>query len=79
MSPGELLSLFGGTAGGTALVFCVLFMTGWIVPKPAHDDVKQQRDEYKRALDLERARSEASVITGQIVRDVMTSLKRELE
>jgi hypothetical protein len=79
VSPGEILSLFGGAGGGTALVFCVLLITGWVVPKPSVDEIRQQRDEYKRALDLERARSEASVVTGQIVRDVMISLRKELE
>lgn len=79
MSAGEILSLFGGAGGGTGLVFCVLFMTGWIVPKPTHDDVRGQRDEYKKALELERARSEAAVAAGQVVRDVMISLRKELE
>lgn len=78
MSAGELLSLFGGTAGGTALVFCVLFMTGWIIPKPAHDDMRAQRDEWKRTAELERARSDAAVAAGQVVKDVMISLRKEL-
>jgi len=67
------------SSAGVAGIFCILFISGLIVSKATHDEVKAQRDEYKRALDLERARSEASVVTGQIVRDVMTSLRKELE
>ena len=78
MTAGELLSLFGGAGGGTGLVFCILFMTGWIIPKGTHEDVKAQRDEYKRAVELERARSDAAVAAGQVVKDVMTSLRKEL-
>jgi hypothetical protein len=79
MSAGEILSLFGGAGGGTAVIFCALFITGQIVSRSAHEDMKAQRDEYKRALELERARADAGVVTGQIVRDVMTSLRKELE
>ena len=79
MSAGDILSLFGGAGGGTAVVFCALFLTGMIVPKATHDEMREQRDEYKRALELEKARAEAGVVTGQIVRDVMTSLRKELD
>ena len=67
------------SSAGVAGVFCLLFIAGKIYPKSAYDEIVKQRDEYKRALELERARSEASVVTGQIVRDVMTSLRKELE
>lgn len=76
MSAGDLLSLFGGASGGTAIVFCVLFVAGLIVPKSTYDEMREDRDEWKRIAELERARGEAGVITGQIVRDVMISLRK---
>jgi hypothetical protein len=79
LSAADLLSLFGGSAGGTALAFCILFLTGMIVPKGTYDEMRQQRDEYKRIAELERARGDAGVAAGQIVKDVMISLRKELE
>lgn len=79
MSAGDLLSLFGGASGGTALVFCVLFITGLIVPKNTYDEMREQRDEWKRTAELNAARAEASVAAGQVVKDVMVSLRKELE
>ena len=79
MSAGELLSLLGGTSGGTAVVMLVLFITGIIVPKSTHDEMREERDEWKKTAELERARSEAGVVTGQIVRDVMNGLRKELD
>lgn len=79
MSAGDLLSLFAGIPGGTALVFCILFITGTVVPKGTYEEMREQRDEWKKAAELNAARADASVATGQIVRDVMTGLRRELE
>lgn len=79
MSAGDLLSLFGGASGGTAIVFCVLFITGLIVPKSTHDEMREERDEWKKTAELERARAEAGVVAGQIVKDVMIQLRKELQ
>lgn len=79
MSAGDLLSLFGGASGGTAIVFCILFITGMIVPKGTYDDMREQRDEWKRTAELNAARAEAGVTAGQVVKDVMISLRKELE
>lgn len=79
MSAGDLLTLFGGAGGGTAVVFCALFISGMIVSRKTYEDMREQRDEYKRLAELERARAEAGVVTGQIVRDVMLGLRKELE
>jgi hypothetical protein len=86
MSAGDLFSLFGGASGGTAIVFCILFITGQIVSRGAHEDLKAQyedmkaqRDEWKRTAEVNGQRADAGTITGQIVRDVMTSLRKELE
>lgn len=79
MSAGDLLSLFGGASGGTAIVFCILFITNQIYSKGAYDDLREQRDEWKRAAELNAARAEAGVIAGQVVKDAMQGLRKELE
>lgn len=79
MSAGDLLSLFGGASGGTAVVFCVLFIMGLIYPKGSYDQMRADRDEWKRIAELERARAEAGVVAGQVVKDVMLGLRRELD
>jgi hypothetical protein len=86
MSAGDLLSLFGGASGGTALVFCALFITGLIFPKGSIEDrdktiaeKNEEIKELKHALDLERQRSDIMVQVGHVVRDVMTNIPpREL-
>jgi hypothetical protein len=79
MTLGDILSYIGGGTGGTAIVFFVLWLAGLIHTKAAMDEKKEEIGELKRALELERKRGDAGVLTGQIVRDVMTSLHRELE
>lgn len=74
LSAGDILSLFGGASGGTAIVFCVLFISGIIVPKGTYDEMREQRDEYKRAYEIERARSDAGVLAAHVARDVLTGL-----
>ena len=78
MSAGDLLSLFGGASGGTAIVFCILFITNQIYSKGAYDDLREQRDEWKRAAELNAARAEAGVIAGQVVKDAMQGIRKEL-
>lgn len=79
MSAGDLLSLFAGIPGGTALVFCILFITGVIVPKGTYEEMREQRDEWKKTAELNAARAEAGVIAGQVVKDAMLGLRKELE
>jgi hypothetical protein len=89
VSAAELLPLFGGTGGGIALVFCVLLITNVLYTKGQYadmrdqrDDMRAQRDEWKKTAELNAARAEAGVVTGKIVRDVMTGLRdsvKELE
>jgi hypothetical protein len=54
-------------------------MCGLIHTKAAMDEKKEEIAELKEALRLERARGDAGVLTGQIVRDVMTTLHREIQ
>lgn len=79
LSAGDLISLFGGASGGTAVVFCVLFVTNLIYSKGAYEEMKEQRDEWRKIAELERARSEAGVVAGQVVKDVMVTLRKELK
>jgi hypothetical protein len=85
MTVGEILKLLGGSGVSTAIVFTALWLAGIIHTKGAMDDKNKQLSdkdiqiaELKEALRLERARGDSVVLTGQIVRDVMQSLHREL-
>lgn len=79
MSAGDFIQLLGGSAGGTAIVFCGLWLSGLIHTKAAMDDKDEQIAELKQALQLERTRSDTLVATGQIVREVMSGLREELK
>jgi hypothetical protein len=86
---GDLFQLFGGAGAGVvgvSILIAVLFITGQLATKKQLDDadkrladMRDERDEWRRTAELERARSEAGVVTGQIVRDVMISLRKELK
>lgn len=78
MSVGDVLSLLGGTGGGVGLIMLALFITGQIVPKSRVDEIKEERDEYKRAMEVERQRSDAAILAGSVTKDILTSLHREL-
>jgi hypothetical protein len=82
----EIVQALGSGTGITAFSFFILWLTGLIHTKAAMDDKNRQLEkkdediaEYKEALRLERQRGDSVVLTGQIVRDVMQSLHRELE
>ena len=82
MSAGDILSLFG--AGGVGVVsvllgFLTLFITGQVVTKREYEQMREERDEWRKAAELSQARSEAQEVTGRIVRDVMQGLRKELE
>ena len=68
-------------SGGALVVMAIgfyLFVTGTIVPKTTYDEMREQRDEWKRTAELNAARAEAGIAAGQVVKDVMTSLRKEL-
>ena len=75
---GELISLFGGAGGGTAVVFCILWLTGQIHTKSAMDDKNKQIEKLERALEVERLRGDIQVQTAHVVREVMQGLRKEI-
>lgn len=80
MSVGDILSIIGGSGGSVGLVVLALFIAGYIVPKSQVDDAKAREEEWKQIAQNERARADAGVLAGQIVKDVLGSLsKRELK
>lgn len=79
MSPSDVISILGPSISGTvAIVMLALFITGQIVPKSRVDEIKEERDEWRQVAENERLRADAGVQAGQIVRDVLTTLHREL-
>jgi hypothetical protein len=76
VSIGDVVTLLKDI-GPITLVFA-LMVTGMIVPKWVHDDVKKQRDEWKRAAELSDARADAIMDTSRVTNEVMHSLNREL-
>lgn len=93
MSAGDLFQLFGGAGAGVVgvcLIIVILFIRGDISTKKQFDQadqradqryeaIREERDEWKKAYELERARGDANVVTGSIVRDVMLGLRKELD
>lgn len=79
MSASDVISLIGGGTGGTAIVLFTLWLTGLIHTKAAMDEKNATIQELKEQNRLERQRADSAVITGQVVRDVMISLHKELE
>jgi hypothetical protein len=80
MSVGDVVSLLGqGISGVVAIAMLALFITGQIVPKSRVDEIKEDRDDYRRALEAERQISNMHLQTSLVVKDVMQSLRKELE
>jgi hypothetical protein len=76
---GDLITLLEN--GGAIIVFAALLVTEIIVPRGRLDDVKAElaevkaeRDEWKRAAELDRTRADAAVLAGQAARDVFMAL-----
>jgi hypothetical protein len=74
-----ILQVVGGGTGLTAISFFIMWITGLIHTKAAMEEKKEEIAELKAAIKLERARGDAGVLAGQIVRDVMISIRRELD
>jgi hypothetical protein len=72
VSTGELVTLLEN--GGTIIVFLALLVTEVLVPKSRLDEMKAERDEWKRMAELNGARADAGVLAGQAARDVFRAL-----
>lgn len=72
MTTGDLITLLEN--GGAVIVFVALLITEVIVPKGRLDEVKAERDEWKRVAELNGARADAGVLAGQAARDVFRAL-----
>jgi hypothetical protein len=75
VTTGDIITLLEN--GGAIIVFIVLLVTEQIVPKGRLDEVRAERDEWKRAAELNGARAEAGVLAGQAARDVLRALHDE--
>jgi hypothetical protein len=80
MSTGDVLSLLGPggiTALGIAIVILALFITGQIVPKSRADELREERDDWKQAYQIQVQISQVQTQTSHIVREVMQGLREE--
>ena len=67
--------LTGLTGAGAAGTFCILFILGWIYPRPVVTDLKAEVTELKAALDAERQRASASIAAATATRDVLAAIQ----
>ena len=63
------------TSAGVAGVFCVLFITGLIVPKSVVSDLKAEVTELKEALEAERDRANTAVAAASATRDLLAAIQ----
>lgn len=84
MGAGDLVTLLEN--GGAIIVFIALMVTETIVPKGRLDDakaetaeMKAERDEWKRAAELNGARADAGVLAGQAARDIFQALHKSVK
>lgn len=63
------------SSAGVAGVFCVLFITGLIVPRAIAADLKAEIAELKEALEAERTRANTSVAAASATRDILAAIQ----
>lgn len=73
----EALVPYFVSGGGFAGLVVVAFILGLLHPKSAIDAKDREIAKLERALELERARSDAGVLAASVVRDVMEALRSE--
>lgn len=83
MSVSFVVSIIEGA--GIAGVWVTAFLLELIYPRSSVKRMEAELNrkdteitELKRALELERERSDAAVLAGSVVRDVMAGLRKEL-
>ena len=72
MNAGDLITLLSN--GGALVIICALMVFEIIVPGKRLDEMKAERDEWKRVAELNNARADAGVLAGQAARDIFKAL-----
>lgn len=72
MPDSALISIL--TSAGVAGVFCILFITGLIFPRPVVTDLKAEVAELKQALEAERDRANTAVAATSTTRDILAAI-----
>ena len=73
MPDSALISIL--SSAGVAGVFCVLFVTGLIFPRPVVTDLKAEVAELKQALEAERDRANTAVAATSTTRDILAAIQ----
>lgn len=73
MPDSALISIL--TSAGVAGVFCVLFVTGLILPRSIITDLKAEIGELKEALQAERDRADTAVAAASATRDILAAIQ----
>lgn len=61
--------------GGVCGVFCILLITGMIVPKFVLDDKISENRELKDAVAAERTRADTAVAAASATREIITAIR----
>jgi len=75
---GDIVTLLGGAGGGIGVIMLALFISGVIVPKSRVDDMKEERDEWRRKSEVDQAISQALLEVAGVTKDTLASLRKEL-
>lgn len=77
----SLVTLLTGSAGavGVLAVFCVLFITGMIVPKPVVTDMREQLTAKDQQLKFERDRANQATAALQANHDLLSALQTGIQ
>ncbi len=78
MTVGDIVTLLGGAGGGIGVIMLALFISGVIVPKSRVDDMKEERDEWRRKSEVDQAISQALLEVAGVTKDTLASLRKEL-
>ena len=73
MPDSALLSVL--SSAGVAGVFCILFITGLIVPRSVVSDKADEINELKEALEAERDRANAAMAGAAATRDMLAAFQ----
>lgn len=79
MSVSDLLTIMGGSGGGVGIIFLVLFITGYIVPKSVVEEKNEEIAELKQELRIQQARGDAGVLAAAVTKELVSGLRKEQE